>query len=153
DLLEAYAGIASLALANAQAFSARSRQARVQSGFFRIAEALGQSLSLAATLEALAQAATEALGGAFAAVLMPQGPALELAALASLPKSVSGALADGLPEAADCLRVAAADGRVLAAPDITRDDRFEQSWRDLAGAAGFGALLAVPVASPRAERS
>jgi PAS domain S-box-containing protein len=153
DLLEAYAGLASLALANAQAFSARSRQARVQRGFFRIAAVLGQSLSLSATLEAVAQAANEALGGAFAAVLMPRGNMLDLAASAGLPAELVTALQTGLPESADCLRAAAGDGRVLASPAVARDDRFEQPWHELAAGAGYGALLAVPVPSPRAERS
>src|SRR5204862_5122219 len=76
ELIEAYAGLASLALANAQAYDARTRQARIERGFFRIASVLGQSLSLEATLEAVAQAANEALGGSFTAVLLPRGPAL-----------------------------------------------------------------------------
>jgi PAS domain S-box-containing protein len=153
DLFEAYAGIASLALANAQAFSARSRQARVQRGFFRIAAVLGQSLSLTATLEAVAQAANEALGGAFAAVMMPRGTLLELAASAGLPNDLAKELETDLPDSADCLRAAAAEGRVLASPAVSRDDRFEQPWHELAARSGYGALLAVPVASPRAERS
>jgi len=153
DLLEAYAGLASLALANAQAFSARSRQARVQRGFFRIAAVLGQSLSLAATVEAVAAAANETLGGAFAAVLMPRGVQLELAASAGLPEELANGLAQGLPESVDCLRVAAAEGRVLASPAVSRDDRFEEQWRELAARSGYEALLAVPVASPRSERS
>ena len=134
DLLEAYAGLASLALANAQAFSARSRQARVQRGFFRIAAVLGQSLSLAATLEAVAQAANETLGGTFAAVLMPRGAQLELAASAGLPEELTKGLEEGLPESADCLRVAAAEGRLLASPAVSRDDRFETPWRELSAA-------------------
>ena len=153
DLLEAYAGLASLALANAQAFAARSRQARVQRGFFRIAAVLGQSLSLAATLEAVAQSANETLGGTFAAVLMPRGAQLELAASAGLPQELAKGLEEGLPDSVDCLRVAAAEGRVLASPAVSRDDRFETSWRELAARSGYEALLAVPVASPRAVRS
>jgi GAF domain-containing protein len=118
DLLEAYAGLASLALANARAFTARSRQARVQRGFFRIAAALGQSLSLAATVEAVAQAANDTLGGAFAAVLMPRGAQLELAASAGLPEELAKGLATGLHESVDCLRMAATEGRLLASPAI-----------------------------------
>jgi PAS domain S-box-containing protein len=151
DLLEAYAGIASLALANAQAFSARSRQARVQRGFFRIAAVLGQSLSRSATLEALGRAANEALGGSFAAVLMPRGATHELAASADLPEELARALEAGVPDSAESLRVAAADGRVLASPAVARDDRFDVAWRQLSVTAGFNAFLAVPVASPRVE--
>jgi PAS domain S-box-containing protein len=153
DLLEAYAGLASLALANAQAFSARSRQARVQRGFFRIAAVLGQSLSLAATVEAVALAANETLGGSFAAVLMPRGGRLELAASAGLPQELTNGLANGLPESVDCLRAAAAEGHLLASPAVSRDDRFEEQWRELAARSGYEALLAVPVASPRSEHS
>src|SRR3989440_2831452 len=45
DLLEAFAGLASLALRNAESFAERTRQARVQLGFYRIAAILGHSLS------------------------------------------------------------------------------------------------------------
>ncbi len=153
NLLEAYAGLASLALANAQAFDARTRQARVQRGFFRIASALGQSLSLAATLDAVAHAANEAFAGAFAAVLMPRGSTLGLAGSTELPAALADALDSGLPESAGCLRTAAADNRVLASPEISEDDRFELAWVELAGRAGCRSLLAVPVASPREETS
>src|SRR5204863_7246737 len=51
DLLEAFAGLASLALRNAESFDERTRQARVQLGFYRIAAILGQSLSLAETYD------------------------------------------------------------------------------------------------------
>ena len=62
-LLEAFARLAAVALRNAQAFEESARQARVQRGFFRIASVLGEPLSAPATLEAVAQAAAEALGG------------------------------------------------------------------------------------------
>ena len=71
NILEAFAGLASLALRNAEMFTQSARQARIQRGFYRIASVLGQSLSRAATLEAIAQAAAEALGGSSAAVLVP----------------------------------------------------------------------------------
>ena len=63
DLLEAFATLAALALRNAESFEERSRQARVQRGFYRIASVLGEPISLEETLDALAQAASEALGG------------------------------------------------------------------------------------------
>jgi PAS domain S-box-containing protein len=153
DLLGAYAGLASLALANARAFDERTRQARIERGFFRIAAVLGQSLSLAETLEAVAQAANEALGGSFAAVLMPRASRLELAGSAGAPESLVGALETGLPETATVLRTAASDGRILASPDVAEDDRFEPGWADLARESGYRSLLAVPVADPREQES
>src|SRR5439155_25609926 len=63
DLLEAFASLASLALRNAESFGERTRQARVQRAFYRIASLLGEPLSLAETYDAAAQAAAEAFGG------------------------------------------------------------------------------------------
>src|SRR5204863_1750074 len=77
DVLRTFAGLASLALRNAETFADRTRQTQVQRGFYRIASVLGQSLSLPATYEAVAQAATEALGGSYAAVLAPRAGHLE----------------------------------------------------------------------------
>jgi PAS domain S-box-containing protein len=153
SLTEAVAREIGLALHVARLLRENQRGIAQQSAFFRIAALLGQSLSLSATFEALAQASSEALGGAFAAVLMPRGASLELAASASLPADLKEVLERGLPASAECLSAAAADGRILASPDIARDDRFEASWQKLAAAAAYRALLAVPVASPRAERS
>jgi PAS domain S-box-containing protein len=127
------------------------RRIAEQTAFFRIAELLGQSLSLSATVEALAQAANEALGGAFTAVLLPRGASVELAATAGLPVALVEAFAEGVPKSAECLLTAAGERRLLASPDVTRDDRFEDAWRKVANAAGFRALLAVPVSTPRAD--
>jgi PAS domain S-box-containing protein len=151
ELLGAYAGLASLALANARAFDARTRQARVERGFFRIAAVLGQSLSFGETVEAVAQAATETLGGSFAAVLMPRAGALELAAGASLPDALVSALEAGVPEAAGVLAEAAHEGRILVSPDVAEDDRFEDGWSALAGDGGYRSLIAVPVSDPRED--
>jgi PAS domain S-box-containing protein len=153
DLLGAYAGLASLALQNARAFDERTRQARIERGFFRIAAVLGQSLSLAETLEAVAQAANEALGGSFAAVLMPRAGRLEPAGSAGAPATLTEALADGLPATAAVLRTAATDGRILASPDVAEDDRFETGWAELARECGYRSLLAVPVVDPRERES
>jgi PAS domain S-box-containing protein len=149
DLLDAYAGLASLALANAQAFDARSRQARLQRGFSRIASVLSQSLSREATIEALAQAAAEALGGEAAAVLMPSGTTVELAGSAGLPTPLRDALGTGLPASEHVLRSVAEAGRVLSSVDLESDDRFSDEWNHLARNAGFRGLVAVPVAVPR----
>jgi PAS domain S-box-containing protein len=152
-LTEAVAREVGLAVHVARLLRENERRLAQQSAFFRIAAMLGQSLSLSATLDALAQAASDAFAGDSAAVLMPRGAELELAASVRLPPKLSQALVDGLPPAAECLASAAADGRILAAPRLAADDRFEADWRKLMGEAGLRALLAVPVGSPRAERT
>ena len=45
---------------------------------------------------------------------------------------LAAALEDRLPDSATCLWDAAQEGRPLASPDVTRDDRFEQPWREQA---------------------
>ena len=152
-LTEAVAREIGLAMRVASLLRENERGIAQQSAFFRIAALLGQSLSLSATLEALSQAACEAFTGAFAAVLLPRGASLELAASAGLPEPLVRTLETGLPDSAESLKTAAADGRILAAPDVPEDDRFEPAWQELASAAGYRGLLAIPVASPRDERS
>jgi PAS domain S-box-containing protein len=152
-LTEAVAREIGLALRVAGLLRENERSIAQQSAFFRIAELLAKSLSHAGTVKALAQAAHEALGGEFAAAVMPRGSGFELAAAVSLPKKLAEALEAGIPASADCLRAVADDKRVLASPDVMRDARFEQAWQELASAAGYRALLAIPVASPRAQRS
>jgi PAS domain S-box-containing protein len=155
-LLQGLAADAALALVRASAtaeladaLERERRQARVGRAFFRIASVLGQSLSLEATVDAVAHAANDALGGSFAAVLLPRRGTLELAGKAEVPDALADALRDGLPESADVLAHAAADGRVLASGDVEDDDRFGTDWIDLARDSGYRALLAVPVASAR----
>ncbi|MGZ4401485.1 MAG: GAF domain-containing protein, partial [Gaiellaceae bacterium] len=150
-LTEAVAREIGLAVRVAQLLRENEQRMDQQGALFRIAAQLSESLSLSDTLEGLAQAANDALGGAFSAVLMPRGGTLELTAATGLPPVLAAALEDKLPASADCLRAAAREGRPLASPDITRDDRFEQPWREQAEVAGYRALLAVPAASPRAE--
>ena len=152
-LTEAVAREIGLAVRVAQLLRENEQRIAQQGSLFRIAALLGQSLSLSDTLEALAQAANEALGGSFAAVLMPRGGNLELAAGAGLPPALAEALEHELPESASCLQAAAGERRALASPDVTRDDRFERPWAEQAKAAGYRALLAVPAASPRAEHA
>src|SRR3954453_2546175 len=98
EVLEAFAGLASLALRNAETFTRSSRQARVQRGFYRIASILGQSLSRTATLDAVAQAASEAVRGRFSAVLISTAGRAGLAGSFELPKEIVGFLEGGLPE-------------------------------------------------------
>ncbi|MDX6387391.1 MAG: hypothetical protein QOD85_1193 [Gaiellaceae bacterium] len=152
-LTEAVAREIGLALRVAQLLRENELRIAQQSAFVQIAAGLGQSLSLSDTLDALAAAADDALGGSFAGVLMPRGATLELAAGADMPAALRQVLEQGLPSSADCLRAAAEEGHVLASPDVTRDDRFEQSWQSLAREANYRALIAVPASSPRADRA
>jgi PAS domain S-box-containing protein len=149
DVLEAFAGLASLALRNAEAFTQSARQARVQQGFYRIASVLGQSLSRAATLEAVAQAAAEALGGASAAVLAPAGGRLEAAGGQALPAGLAETLAAGLADGATFLVRAATQGRLIASPSMPEDERLPESWRTAAATHGYASLLAVPFEAAR----
>jgi PAS domain S-box-containing protein len=148
NLLETFAGLASLAVRNAASFEQSVRQARVQRGFYGIASALAEHLSHAATLDAVAHAANEALGGSFAAVLMPGARGLELAASYRLPDELAGSLAEGVPESAAVLETAARERRMLSASSLDDDERFGGDWRRLAG---VRSLLAIPVDPPRRE--
>ncbi|HUZ99763.1 MAG TPA: GAF domain-containing protein [Gaiellaceae bacterium] len=149
DVLEAFAALASLAIRNAETFSRSTRQARVQRGFYRIAAVLGQSLSRAATLDAVAQAASEALGGAAAAALMPAGGGLALSGSHDLPPALAGLFAARPVRGAEALVRSALRERVVASPNLADDERVAPEWRVAAVTAGFGALLSVPVVSPR----
>jgi PAS domain S-box-containing protein len=147
DLLGAFASLASLALRNAETFEERSRQAQIQRGFFRIATVLGEPLSLEQTLEAVAQAAGDALGADSAAVLMPQGEALTTTAAYELPPALAKLLDAGVDDSSGPLPGAARNGRVLAAPKVEDDERFAGDWRRLAADGAFASLLAIPVAA------
>jgi PAS domain S-box-containing protein len=148
-LLDAFANLAALALRNAESFEERSRQARVQRGFYRIASALGQPISLEETLDALAQAAAEALGGASAAVLMPVDGDLRLAGLHALPAPFVRFFEEGLADPGDPLRSSARRRRVLVSSGLADDDRFGAEWQRVADEAGYRSLLAAPVETPR----
>src|SRR5207302_61720 len=71
-LTEAVAREIGLAIHVARLLRENERRVAQQNAFFRIAAMLGQSLSLPATLDALAQVASDAFGGDAAAVLMPR---------------------------------------------------------------------------------
>ena len=148
-VLEAFAGLASLALRNAEMFSQSARQARIQRGFYRIASILGQSLSRAATLEAVAQAAAEALGGSSAVVLVPSSGRLEAIGTYELPINLTRLLDERAAERQGPLFRAAAAGRILVSPAIPDDDRLLPDLREAAAANGYRSLIAVPVAAPR----
>jgi PAS domain S-box-containing protein len=135
DSLEGFASLASLALRNAESYAERTRQARVQRGFYRIASLLGEPLSLEETYDAAAHAASEALGGDFAAVLV-QGPSgLGVVGGHALPEAVREL---SLPPA---LAEAAGDGQALAAPQVATDERFDAGWQQ----GPFASLLVIPI--------
>jgi PAS domain S-box-containing protein len=151
DLLETFAGLASLAVRNAASFEQSVRQARVQRGFYGIASALAEPLSQPATLDAVAHAANEALGGSFTAVLLPEGGRLRLTASYGLPEKLVAALAEGVPESATVLKRAASERRLLSASSLVDDDRFADDWRELGADVGVQSLLAIPVDPPRRD--
>jgi PAS domain S-box-containing protein len=149
DVLEAFAALASLALRNAETFNRSTRQARVQRGFFRIAAVLAESLSRAATLDAIAQAASEALGGAAGAALMPARGGLVLSGSHDLPPRLVEIFGEERIEGSDALVRSASNGRIVASPRLAEDERVAPDWRVAAADAGFRSLLSVPVVSPR----
>ena len=152
ELLEAFASLGSVALRNLASIEQSSRQVRIQRGFFRIASVLAQPLSLDETLDAVAQAASEALGGSFGAVLMPGEGGLRLAGSHELPPAVAELFREGIG-GAEALEDAAARKQVLASPELADDDRFGADWRALADAEGARSLVAVPVEAPRREQT
>ena len=151
-LTEAVAREIGLAIHVARLLRENERRLAQQNAFFRIAAMLGQSLSLSATLDALAQVASDAFGGDATAVLMPRAGGLEPASSFRVPDVLSRALSMGIPAAAESLAVVATDRRVLVSSDLAADDRFDPDWHALMAEAGYRSLLAVPVLSPRAER-
>jgi PAS domain S-box-containing protein len=148
NVLEAFAGLAALALRNAEMFTQRARQARIQRGFYRIASVLGQSLSRAATLEAIAQAAAEALGGSSAAVLVPSSGRLEAVGTYELPEELAQIFEQRAAEHQGLFR-AAAEGRILVSSSIADDERLLPDLRAAAAARHYPSLISVPVESPR----
>jgi PAS domain S-box-containing protein len=149
NILEAFAGLASLALRNAEMFTQSARQARIQRGFYRIASVLGQSLSRAATLEAIAQAAAEALGGSSAAVLVPSRGRLEAVGTYELPADLALIFDDRAAEHHGPLFRAAAEGRILVSSSISDDERLLPDLRHAADASSYRSLISVPVEAPR----
>jgi PAS domain S-box-containing protein len=149
DILGAFAGLASLALRNAEMFTQSARQARIQRGFYRIASALGQSLSRAATLEAVAQAAAEALGGTSAAVLVPSSGRLEAVGAYELPADLRKILAERAWGNQSPLFRAALEGRIVVSSSIAHDDRLLPDLRDAAQENAYLSLISVPVDAPR----
>ncbi|HWL32430.1 MAG TPA: GAF domain-containing protein, partial [Gaiellaceae bacterium] len=146
-LIEAFASLASIALRNAEAYEESTRQTQVERGFYRIAAVLSEPLSEQETLDAVAQAAAEALGGDSAAVLRSAGADLELAGAYEL----SERLAAHVSESASALSLCARGGKVLASRRLREDDRFGEGLGVAAAAADRGSLLAVPLQQPGGE--
>ena len=149
SILEAFAGLASLTLRNAEMFTQSARQARVQRGFYRIASVLGQSLSRPATLEAVAQAAAEALGGSAAAVLVLSSGRLEAVGAFELPADLGHIFDQRAAEHHGPLFRAATEGRILVSSSISDDERLLPELRRAAVANGYLSLISVPVDAPR----
>jgi len=149
NILEAFAGLASLALRNAEMFTQSARQARIQRGFYRIASVLGQSLSRAATLEAIAQAAAEAVGGSSAAVLVPSGGRLEAVGSYELPADLREILGERAWGRESPLFRAATEGRIIVSSSIADDERLLPDLRAAAATNRYLSLLSVPVDAPR----
>jgi len=143
-LIEAFASLASIALRNAEAYEASTRQAQVERGFYRMAAVLSEPLSAAETLDAVAQAAAEALGGDSAAVLRAEGDGLELSGSYELPDGLAGYLRDDPFSLVACARA----GKVLASRDLGDDARFGEHLAGVAEAADRRSLLAVPFPEP-----
>src|SRR5204862_49604 len=66
-----------------------------------------------------------------------------------VPHPAYTTLADGLDPRDHAIGRAAAQARVIAAPELAGDERLPEPWREAADRAGFRALLCVPVESPR----
>jgi two-component system, NtrC family, sensor histidine kinase KinB len=145
EIMEAFASLASLALRNAASFEQSERQARVQRSFYRIAAVLGEPISRTRTHAALAQAASEAFGGSFSAVLMSGRSGLEPAGGHNLPGGLEDFLAKELAEPASPICAAARSQRVLSSGAVLRDERFADRWRERAHANDFRSLLVIPV--------
>ena len=151
ELIDAFARFASLAFHNAESFEERERQARIQQGFYRIAEVLGSPLSLAETLNALAEAAAEALGGAAAVVLHPADGGLRLEGAYRLPPTFAERLSGGVAAGATPFLDAAREERIVSSSGVADDDRFDEEWRALLAEHRYRSLLSAPVAGASGE--
>jgi two-component system phosphate regulon sensor histidine kinase PhoR len=153
EVLDTFARLASLALHNAESFEERERQTQVQRGFYGIARVLGSTLSLSETLNALARAACEALGGSASIVLEPRGDRLYVAGSHDVPAPLERAIRGGLPHERSPIAAAAREERVITASGLAEDERFDSELRRLLVGIGYGSLLCAPVAGVRGEKN
>jgi PAS domain S-box-containing protein len=149
-LAEAVAREVGLAIHTARLLQENQRRLQQQRAFFRIVSALAEPISLPETLDAVAHAAREALGGSCAAVVMTSGGGFALSGADDRRDNVA-AMLGGAGELPAALRDCARERRVIAAPVIGEDERFEREWRELAQHAGFSSLLAVALGPARDE--
>ena len=82
---------------------------------------------------------------------MPGEDDLRLGGMHNLPGLLVQFLEKGLGDPTGPLRAAARNGRVLAAPRLEDDERFDEDWQNVARESGALALLAVPVEAPRTD--
>src|SRR5581483_2714991 len=101
------------------------------------------------TLEAIAQAAAEALGGSSAAVLVPSSGRLEAIGTYELPDDLAEILEQRAAEHHGPLFHAAAEGRILVSPSISEDERLLPDLRAAAASNRYLSLISVPVEAPR----
>jgi PAS domain S-box-containing protein len=148
EVVDAFARFASLAFHNAESFEERERQAQIQQGFYRIAEVLGSPLSLSETVDALAEAAAEALGGVSAFVLERRGERLRHSGSYDLRPAIVDALREGIADDESPLAAASREERLVTSTHIADDDRFSEAWRRVFREdADAASLLAAPVAT------
>ncbi|MFN2471348.1 MAG: GAF domain-containing protein [Gaiellaceae bacterium] len=150
QILETFAGLAALALGNAEAFERSERQARVERGFYRVAALLGEPVSLDRTFDALAHAACEAFGADTAFVLTPGTGGLEPAGGHGGDRDEARALATALA-GTEAVENAVRSRRLLASGNVADDARFPDGFRELARRRGDHSLLTIPVELPRRD--
>ncbi len=157
-LLEAFADLASLALHNADAYSAHARQARIQAGFYRISRVLSQGMSRTQTVDALAQAAAEALDAEWTLVMgVGRGDGVvgtfHLEASSMAPDTIAEIISalDLGEDAQSPAALALERRRTVTSRDLAGDRRFTQEWRDALLNQGVASLLAVPVRASGGE--
>ncbi|MBA2439194.1 MAG: GAF domain-containing protein [Thermoleophilaceae bacterium] len=143
SLAEAVAHETAIAIDTSRLLRESTRQAQVERGFYRIAAVLSEPLSAEATLDAVAQAAAEALGGDSAAVLRAVGDELELAGSHELAEPLASHL-----QAEAAALTTFARGKVLISRRLLDDDRFGGGLAGAAEAADRRSLLAVPMPEP-----
>jgi PAS domain S-box-containing protein len=118
---------------------------RREHALFDAVQRLAHELEIEPALGVLAYAAAIALDADAAGALVREAGRLELAGAHALPEAVREALRNGVPESGSAVARCADEGRILAAGDLTGDDRFGDDWRELCSRAGLTALLAIPI--------